>query len=71
MECCSSELNADLFVSERVLSTILLMQLPVSVAQRISSVLTTLSVTLITLKTDGEGIRRSPYALHLVSDEEP
>ena len=59
------------FVSERVLSTILLMQLPVLVAQLISYVLTNLSVTFTTLKTDGEGIRRSPYALHLVSDEEP
>jgi len=50
--------------------TILFMHPSVIVAQLFSSIPANLSVTLTTLKTEVDRIRRSAYALHLVSDEE-
>ena len=70
MEFCSSEVNADPFVSMRDFCTILFMHPSVIVAQLFSSIPANLSVTLTTLKTEVDRIRRSAYALHLVSDEE-
>ena len=71
MECSSSEENADPFVSMRAFCTILFMHASVIAAQLSSSILANLSVTLTILKTELDGVRRSPYVLHLVSDEEP